>query len=77
MGAIRHILQETHELRKLSIRNAKEIKSESLDELITMIGDLIQSQPPRLTELDFGGIGGSTVQGNRLLEAIYETGMQV
>ena len=42
-----------------------------------MVGDLIQSQSPRLTELDFGGIGGSAEQGNRLMEAIYEAGMQV
>ena len=77
VGAMRGILEETNELRKLSVRNVDKIKSESHGELITMIGDLIQSQPPRLTELDFGGIGGSAEQGNRLLEAIYETGMQV
>ena len=41
VGAMRHILQKTHELRKLSIRNAKEIKSESHNELITLIRDLI------------------------------------
>ena len=57
--------------------NANEIKSESFDELITIIGDLIQSQPSKLTELDFGGFGGSAEQGNRLLEAIYESRMQV
>ena len=74
---MRHILEEKQEHRKLSIRNANEIKSESLDKLVTIIGGVIQSQPPRLTELDFGRIGGSAEQGNRLLEAIYETGMQV
>ena len=77
VGAMRDIFEETHELRKISIRNAKEIHSESLAELLTMIGDLIQSQPPRLTELNFGGIGGSAEQCKNLLEAIYETRMQV
>ena len=76
VGAMRDILEKTSELRKLSLRNANEIKSESLGDLITMIRDLIQSQPPRLTELDFGGIGGSAEQGSNLLEAIYETGTQ-
>ena len=59
VGAMRGMLQETSELRKLSVRNVNEIKSESHDELITMIRDLIQSQPPRLEELDFRGLGGS------------------
>ena len=77
VGAMRDILEETHELRKLSLRKIKGIHPESLEELITLIGDLIQSEPPRLTELDFGGIGGSAEQGYKLLEAIYETGMQV
>ena len=77
LDAIRRILEETQVLRKLSIRNANEIKSESHDELITMIGDLIQFQPPILTELDFGGLGGSAAQGFKLLKAIYETGMQL
>ena len=77
VGAMRDILEETHELRKLSLRNANEIKSESLGDLITMIRDLIQSQPPRLAEIDFGGIGGSTEQGIKLLDAIYESGMQL
>ena len=43
VGAMRDILDETHELRKLSIRNAKGIHPESLEELTTMIRDLIQS----------------------------------
>ena len=77
MGAMRGMLEETNELRKLSVRNTNEIKSESHDELITMIGDLIQSQPPRLIEIDFYGLGGSAEQGNKLLEAIYETEMQL
>ena len=41
VGAMRGILEETNELRKLGVRNAKEIKSESHNELIAMIGDLI------------------------------------
>ena len=43
VGAMRDILNETHELRKLSIRNARRIHPESLYELTTMIRDLIQS----------------------------------
>ena len=64
VGAIRGILQETNELRKLSVRNVNKVKSESHEELTTMIGDLIRSYPSRLTEIDFGGIGGSAEQGN-------------
>ena len=71
VGAMRDILKGTHELRKLSLRYVKG------KGLITMIGDLIRSQPPRLTELDFSGLGGSSKQGDYLLVAIYETGMQV
>ena len=77
VGAMRDILEETGKLRKLSLRNVSGIKSQSFGELTTMIGDLIQSHPPRLTDLDFGGIGGSAEQGINFLEAIYETGMQV
>ena len=77
MGAMRDILDITHELRKLSLRKTKEIHPESLEELITLIGDLIRSEPPRLTELNLGGIGGFARQGFKLLEAIYESGMQV
>ena len=41
LGAMRGILEETNELRRLSIRNLHEVNPESLGELITMIGDLI------------------------------------
>ena len=75
VGALRDILQETNELRKLSIRNANEIHPESLGELINMISDLIWSHPSKLTDLDFGGIGGSAEQGSQILEAINETGI--
>ena len=77
VGAMRDILEETGELRKLSLRNLKKIKAKSFGELTTMVRDLIQSQPPRLTELDFCGIGGSAEQSSNLLEAIYESGMQL
>ena len=60
MGAIRRILEETHELRRLGIRNINEINADSHRELITMIRDLIQSEPQKLEELDFCEIGGST-----------------
>ena len=43
VGAMRVILGETNELIKLSVRRANAIKSKSHEELITMIGDLIQS----------------------------------
>ena len=64
MSAMRDILAETCELRKLSISNAAKIHSESLGELINMISDLIRCQPQRLTELDFANIGGSAEQGS-------------
>ena len=76
-GAMRDILNETHELSKLSLRYTNDIHPESLEELINLIRDLIHSEPPRLTELDFGGIGRSAEQGYKLLEAIYETRMQI
>ena len=41
MGAMRQILEETQELRKLSIRNVDRIDAKSLGELIPMISDLI------------------------------------
>ena len=64
MGALRYILKETNELRKLSIRNADEVHPESLGELINMIIDLILSSPTKLTQLDLCRIGGSTEQGS-------------
>ena len=64
VSALRDILQKTDELRKLSIRNVNEIHPESLGELINMIIGLILSSPPRLTELDFGELGGSAEQGS-------------
>ena len=64
VSALRDILRETDELRKLSIRNVNEMQAESFGELINMIFDLIRSSPPRLMELDFGGIGGSAEQGS-------------
>ena len=64
VSALRDILQKTNELRKLSIKNANEMHPESLEELINMIIDLILSSPPRLTELDFCGVGGSSEQGS-------------
>ena len=64
VGALRDILKETNELRKLSIRNANEMHPESLGELINMIIDLILSSPPKLTELDLCRVGGSAEQGS-------------
>ena len=76
-GAMRNILEKTHELRKLSIRNANEVNHESLRELIVMIGDLILFQTPKLTEIEFSGFGGSFEQGVKILEAIYQSQMQI
>ena len=64
LGAFSHILEKTKEIKKLCIRNTKDIETESLGKLISMISDLLRSVPPKLTELDFGGIGGSAEQGD-------------
>ena len=77
MGAMKHILEETDELTKLSIKNASKIDAKSFTELITLICDLIQSEPPKLEELDFGSFGGSADQGKQVLEAIYDSEIQV
>ena len=77
MGAIQHILEETRELRRLSVRNVAAINAKSLGELITMICDLIKSEPPNLEELDFSGLGGSAEQGNQIMESLYDLEMQV
>ena len=42
-----------------------------------MISDLINSEPQKLEELDFGGVGGSAEQGSQIMEAIYDSEMQV
>ena len=76
IGAIRQMLEKTGKLTKLSIRNANNIDAQSHGELITMISDLIQSEPPKLEELDFCGIGGPTEQGSQVLQAIYDSEMQ-
>ena len=48
LGALGHLLERTNELRSLTIRNTKFIDDESLNKLITMVSDLINSKPPRL-----------------------------
>ena len=75
--ALSHILEQTNELRTLSIRNTSEIEAESLSKMISMLGDLIKSVPPRLTDLDFSGIGGSAQDGDQLLKALYDSEMQI
>ena len=70
MGAMRRILEETHELRRLGIRNIRRINSKSHGELITMIRDLLKSEPPKIEELDFFGIGGSAEHWGQVLETI-------
>ena len=77
LSAIKFILEETHEMRKLSIKNVNQILPESLDELISISGDLIRSHLPKLIELDLGGIGGDAEQGTYLLDAIYGAEMQL
>ena len=39
VGAMRLILERTHKLRKLCIRNVHNVQPESFGELVTMIGD--------------------------------------
>ena len=63
LRAIRRILEETHELRKLSIKNVSGVHPESLDELISIAGERIRSHLPKLIELDLGSIGGNAEQG--------------
>ena len=63
-GAIRHILEQTNELTKLSLRNTENIYTESIGNLIDIVSDLIKSMPPRLRELEFARVGGSTKQGD-------------
>ena len=46
LGGMRHLFEDNSELRKLSIKNTSKIDPESLVLLITMICDLIRSQPP-------------------------------
>ena len=41
MGAMRHILEETHELKKLRISNVDKANPESSSKLIAMVLDLI------------------------------------
>ena len=77
LGEMRHLFEDNRELRKLGIRNTNKIDPESLAQLITMISDLIRSQPPQLTELDLEGIGGSAEQGCQLMEALLDSQLQV
>ena len=42
-----------------------------------MLSDLINSKPPRLTDLDFCGIGGSAEESDQLLGALYDSELQV
>ena len=58
-AAILHVLQQTGELTKLCIRHMDGIKSTSLADLIDIVTSIIRVGPPRLTELDLAGIGGS------------------
>ena len=58
-SALRHILEQTNELTKLSIRNTQSIEMESIGNLINIVSDLIMSMPPRLRELDLASIESS------------------
>ena len=76
IGAIpklRHILEQTNELTKLSIRNTNRIDTESIGSLISIVSDLIHSRPPRLRKLNFDSIGGSAEQGEQILMALYDS----
>ena len=76
-GAMRHILDQTNELEKLSIRNTSSIDTESIGNLINIISDLIKSMPPRLKELDLTRIEGSASHGEQILEALYNSQLQI
>ena len=71
--ALRHILGQTNELKKLSIRNTESIESESIGDLIKIVSDLIMSKPPRLRELNLTSIEGSAEQGGEILMALYDS----
>ena len=66
----------------LSIRNTKVMNVKALDQLISFLCELLESFNPEstcheyntgLTELDLGGLGGSTEQGEDVLGAIFQT----
>ena len=58
----------------MSIRHTEGINEDSLGQLISFLSGLLRgNETPRLTELDFGGLGGTTEQGEDVLDAIYET----
>ena len=46
LSEMRHLFEDNSELTKLSVKNTNKIDPESLGQLITMICDLIRSQPP-------------------------------
>lgn len=74
MGAFSHILENTFYLSKLSIKHTEGIEKDSLDQLISFLCGLLRgNEAPELTELEFGGLGGTTAQGEDVLDAIYET----
>ena len=77
LSEMRQLFLDNGELKKLSVKRTDKIDAESLGQLITMICDLIRSQPPQLTELDFAGIGGSAEQGCQIMEALYDSELQI
>ena len=72
-GALRHILEQTNELRKLSIRNTESIEMESIGNMINIVSDLIMSMPPRLRELDLASIEGSAEHSEQIITALYDS----
>ena len=76
-GAVRHILSQTNDLRQLSVRHTAKVESSSLGKLVAVLRDLISSKPPRLTDLDFCGVGGSAEECDQLLGALYDSELQV
>ena len=77
VAALMRVLDNSDMLTRLNLRNLNLINSDSLDNLIDMTCAIIQRDPPKLVELDFGGFGATLEQGERLLETIYESRIQL
>ena len=77
LNAMKHFFDDNSELTKLSVKNTSKIDPESLGHLITMISDLIRSNPPQMTDLDLESIGGSAEQGRQIMEALLDSELQL
>ena len=55
----------------------EKINNESIQNLAVLIFNIIRAEPPKLTEFDFCRLGGSAEQGQEILEALYDTRLQI